>query len=139
MHDYVKIYEKSIQMNTNRNSLYGYCPHCKSEIISRERRINGNDTCKNGHIFPSSAALKTPLITIYKHYPLGKQYMCWKYESNNPDTGKLIIGTLISIIPKKDTAQYKLLLPDENIVYGHDISELCPLEKILSNIPLSKP
>ena len=37
---------------------YGYCPHCGGEGITRERRINGNDTCIKGHIYPSSAAIK---------------------------------------------------------------------------------
>ena len=37
---------------------YGYCPHCRSEGISRERRPNGNDTCKKGHVYPSSARVE---------------------------------------------------------------------------------
>jgi hypothetical protein len=37
--------------------MYGYCPTCGAEGVSRERRINGNDTCKNGCVYPSSRAL----------------------------------------------------------------------------------
>lgn len=36
---------------------YGYCPHCREPGESRERRPNGNDRCKNGHVYPSSAAV----------------------------------------------------------------------------------
>lgn len=35
----------------------GYCPHCQSKVVSRERRINGNDKCENGHVFPSKKSL----------------------------------------------------------------------------------
>lgn len=37
---------------------YGYCPKCSSPSISRERRINGNDKCDRGHIYPSDCAMK---------------------------------------------------------------------------------
>lgn len=37
---------------------YGRCPHCGSEVIRRERRPNGDDHCKNGHIYPSKASIK---------------------------------------------------------------------------------
>ena len=33
---------------------YGLCPHCGASGISRERRINGNDKCPNGHVYPSN-------------------------------------------------------------------------------------
>lgn len=35
---------------------YGFCPHCAAPGISRERRPNGNDECKNGHRYPSRSA-----------------------------------------------------------------------------------
>lgn len=35
---------------------YGYCTQCGSPGLTRERRINGNDTCTNGHVYPSSLA-----------------------------------------------------------------------------------
>ena len=41
-------------------SVYGYCPHCWSRGVSRERRLNGNDRCEHGHVYPSSAALTDP-------------------------------------------------------------------------------
>lgn len=37
-------------------SMFGYCPHCGASGTTRERRIDGNDTCKNGHVYPSRAA-----------------------------------------------------------------------------------
>lgn len=36
---------------------YGYCPKCNGKVISRERRMNGNDRCENGHVFPSKKTL----------------------------------------------------------------------------------
>ena len=32
---------------------YGCCPHCGANVTERERRPNGNDTCENGHVYPS--------------------------------------------------------------------------------------
>lgn len=37
-------------------SVYGYCPICGAPGVMRERRPNGNDTCKNRHTYPSRAA-----------------------------------------------------------------------------------
>lgn len=37
---------------------YGYCPVCGAEGISRERRVNGNDRCQNGHVYPSISACR---------------------------------------------------------------------------------
>ena len=34
-------------------TVYGNCPICGADGISRERRPNGNDTCANGHTYPS--------------------------------------------------------------------------------------
>ena len=36
---------------------YGFCPICGSRGILRERRIDGNDTCANGHSYASNLAL----------------------------------------------------------------------------------
>lgn len=36
---------------------YGNCPTCGAPGISRERSPNGNDTCTNGHIYPSATAV----------------------------------------------------------------------------------
>ena len=38
---------------------YGFCPHCGHEGVSRERRPHGNDKCKDGHVYPSSASVAT--------------------------------------------------------------------------------
>ena len=38
-------------------NVYGYCPVCFSSGVSRERRPNGDDTCYNGHKYPSRHAL----------------------------------------------------------------------------------
>lgn len=38
---------------------YGYCPACGAPGKTRERRPNGNDTCENGHTYPSAQATLT--------------------------------------------------------------------------------
>ena len=38
-------------------STYGKCPICGADGVSRERRIDGNDTCANGHKYPSKDAI----------------------------------------------------------------------------------
>ena len=38
-------------------SEYGKCPHCGSPCKERERRPGGNDTCEEGHVYPSSASI----------------------------------------------------------------------------------
>jgi transcriptional regulator with XRE-family HTH domain len=37
---------------------YGHCPHCGAAGVLRERRPDGNDTCEQGHVYPSAAAVK---------------------------------------------------------------------------------
>jgi hypothetical protein len=32
---------------------YGLCPVCGGLCKTRERRLNGNDRCVNGHVYPS--------------------------------------------------------------------------------------
>lgn len=39
---------------------YGYCPTCSYPGQLRERRPNGNDTCENGHNYPSRDSLPEP-------------------------------------------------------------------------------
>jgi hypothetical protein len=39
---------------------YGYCPICKAPGKSRERGINGNDVCENGHKYPSADSMFRP-------------------------------------------------------------------------------
>ncbi len=43
-------------------SRYGYCPQCGAPGRSRERRINGNDKCENGHVYPSADRLNKPHV-----------------------------------------------------------------------------
>ncbi len=35
---------------------YGFCPQCGAAGLFRERRPNGDDTCDNGHKYPSLEA-----------------------------------------------------------------------------------
>lgn len=43
---------------------YGWCPICGSPAVSRERRLNGNETCAKGHIYPLWQSLKKELAHI---------------------------------------------------------------------------
>jgi hypothetical protein len=43
---------------------YGYCPRCNAPGKDRERRLDGNDTCENGHVYRSKASLKEPLTDM---------------------------------------------------------------------------
>lgn len=43
---------------------YGYCPVCMAPGKTRERRINGNDTCENGHVYPSKHNKSEPISEI---------------------------------------------------------------------------
>lgn len=45
---------------TDKYDLYGYCPKCGAPGKMRERRLNGNDICQNGHTYPSASAVKPP-------------------------------------------------------------------------------
>lgn len=39
---------------------YGYCPICSCEGETRERRLDGDDRCQEGHTYPSRRALAAP-------------------------------------------------------------------------------
>jgi hypothetical protein len=39
-------------------AVYGKCPVCGVAGKTRERRLNGNDTCINGHTYPSAEAIR---------------------------------------------------------------------------------
>lgn len=36
---------------------YGYCPQCGAKGLIRERRMDGNTRCENGHVYPSKDAV----------------------------------------------------------------------------------
>jgi len=44
-------------MEKETPNLYGYCPICYAPGIARERKLNGDDRCKNDHWYPSKDAL----------------------------------------------------------------------------------
>lgn len=41
----------------------GRCPICGEPVLSRERRPNGNDTCRSSHTFPSKDAITCSVFT----------------------------------------------------------------------------
>jgi hypothetical protein len=43
---------------------YGYCPMCGAPGRERERRLNGNDICERGHLYPSLHALEARPDTL---------------------------------------------------------------------------
>lgn len=49
----------SAETQPPRASAYGYCPVCRAPGANRERRPYGNDTCQNGHVYPSQNAKPT--------------------------------------------------------------------------------
>lgn len=40
----------------------GYCPVCGARGEKRERRMNGDDICEQGHKYPSRDALPEPKV-----------------------------------------------------------------------------
>lgn len=45
---------------------YGICPFCKSPVVNRERRLNGNDTCAKGHVYPMTETTTAPVtVAVY--------------------------------------------------------------------------
>jgi len=43
---------------------YGFCPVCGAPGSTRGRCLNGNDTCTNGHTYPSATAIFPPVQPI---------------------------------------------------------------------------
>lgn len=39
-----------------------HCPHCGAPVTKRDTVINGNDTCKNGCVYPSKHSICLPLF-----------------------------------------------------------------------------
>ncbi|USN15543.1 hypothetical protein KIKIMORA_04250 [Brevundimonas phage vB_BpoS-Kikimora] len=54
--------------------MLGYCPHCGDDGMSRERRPDGNDTCRKGHTYPTSHRyLHEPTQDQLDAYALGRR------------------------------------------------------------------
>jgi len=50
-------WDKLLREERRQSGFCGCCPHCGATCKERERRPNGNDTCENGHVYPSSTAV----------------------------------------------------------------------------------
>jgi hypothetical protein len=48
---------------------YGNCPTCGAKGRMRERRPNGNDSCENGHIYPSKNAIPAGSDLVLPGHP----------------------------------------------------------------------
>ena len=66
-----------------QQSSYGFCPECGAPGVTRERRPNGNDTCTNGHTYPSADATLLP-----------KPAVCPKPLLPEPGTRFYAVGTV---------------------------------------------
>jgi hypothetical protein len=51
-------------------SPYDYCPECGARGARRERRLNGNDECERGHVYPSVKSVKEPRATVVMEGPM---------------------------------------------------------------------
>lgn len=57
------------KVNKEECHSYGFCPTCGANGMLRERRIDGNDKCANGHTYPSKSALTEKIKTIVAEAP----------------------------------------------------------------------
>lgn len=58
--DFVLLYRKDVAPAPALDAApYGYCPVCHAPGELRERRPDSNDTCANGHTYPSRNAVKS--------------------------------------------------------------------------------
>lgn len=66
-------------------SVYGYCPKCGSQGIDRERRIDGNDKCQNGHTYPSKTSVSSSSDSEY-----------WKTQQKQHDEALSMMWNMIT-------------------------------------------
>jgi len=57
---FLKFLERLLESTMEDNDKYGlgYCPKCNEGVYIREKRLNGDDICVNGHRYPSKDTLK---------------------------------------------------------------------------------
>lgn len=49
--------QENVTVKEDISDQYGRCPYCGAKCALRERRPFGNDTCVNGHVYPSATAV----------------------------------------------------------------------------------
>lgn len=70
---------------------YGYCPHCGAPVKSRERRLNGDDTCEAGHKYPSRKSLREKPTPKTIPMPVSREHaemmllVSQRYLDDNPE------------------------------------------------------
>jgi hypothetical protein len=93
-----------------RGSPYGRCPRCNALGELRERRPNGNDTCHNGHVYPSRDAkpdtLRLPVAAVD-----AKRFS----EVTEEKLRQAGVGSLMPEMPQDPGDDY----PDPWEVFGH--------------------
>ena len=80
-----------------QTTYYGYCPICGREGVSRERGINGNDTCVIGHKYASSEAI--PAEPVKQEPVMDYEHICALRESEQIQAG----DSYFFVRPENDT------------------------------------
>lgn len=75
--------EEEVSVNAF-SAVYGFCPKCGKPGVRRERRPDGNDTCEEGHVYPSRKATAEPLPELVERTqlekkPVAKKSVVFKY------------------------------------------------------------
>lgn len=87
-------------MENDEKSSYGYCPKCGAPGIQRERRIDGNDTCENNHVYPSAKALKNAPEIYYLAIALEQSVNIRDKETNKQANISLIFRDgMVGVMP----------------------------------------
>ena len=68
---------------------YGLCPICGTAGVSRERRLNGNDTCENGHTYPTQSAV------VAKHGDFGVVKITFRKDERDPMKDSVCEGVTV--------------------------------------------
>jgi hypothetical protein len=98
--------------------MYGYCPKCSAKVNRRERRLNGNDTCVNGCVFPSKDTLSR-LVPAARQHGTGFRTPDPKYNIAYGQDGKPVLVNAatgvevdepIFILRAKDEHAIKILM-----------------------------
>jgi N12 class adenine-specific DNA methylase len=98
---------------------YGYCPKCGAPGKMRERRFGGDDTCEQGHVYPSADATQKPIKKYERYNP--------RPEERAPDPGQ----------DQKELAQHYADLWNSMKDAGQDVdgAELEKVEAELADSP----
>lgn len=108
---------------------YGFCPQCKAPGKFRERRINGNDECVNGHTYPSLSALDKPEDKPKEPELLQKTSFTGKWVTNK---GKNLDGTMTCDVTNvsKDNWSGKFFGTWNGVEFSYDVTWTGPMDNL---------